>query len=231
MFLRFDAAVRVFVFAVAISFASTPVSADGQTIGLNNAKLKDETKIATCAVNDVNGKDEHILDFEFEGFSNHGGHKLSRYGRSLYCFYPNQTDDNKPENQDQLDWKVERTGKVKTVNELDLLNNHINRDNITEFLSDFDHTFMDRKRSKKGPDYLIMDNFVQSFVELDKGHLMKARNEAEEVSKIVCAEPEPSEVVRCDVLMWLKALNIPGESLPAFRQIAGSMAAFRSFFN
>ena len=58
-------------------------------IGINTgtAKLKDETKIATCVVNDIDGKDDHIWDFEFEGFSNHGGHILPRLGRTLYCGY------------------------------------------------------------------------------------------------------------------------------------------------
>ena len=51
---------------------------------------------------------------------------------------------------------------LKTVNELDAENNYIDSNNLAQFLSDFDGTFMDRSRPK-GPDYLIVDNFFDTF--------------------------------------------------------------------
>ena len=48
---------------------------------------------------------------------------------------------------------------------------------MTKFLSEFDHTFMDRSKPK-GPDYLVIDNFVEIFESLDKTHLVRARKNA-----------------------------------------------------
>ena len=72
---------------------------------------------------------------------------------------------------------MESTGELKTVDELDPRNNHIDSDNLAKFLSDFDHTFTDRLRPK-GPDYLIIDNLADTFANLNKSDLMNARSEA-----------------------------------------------------
>ena len=72
---------------------------------------------------------------------------------------------------------MENSGKLKTINELDPTKNWIDIDDFTNFLREFDHTYMDRARSK-GPDYLITDNFFESFG-LKKADLLKARSEAE----------------------------------------------------
>ena len=55
---------------------------------------------------------------------------------------------------------------------------------ITKFLSDFDHTYMDRTRPK-GPDYLIIDDFKEYFEE-GMDVLLQAANEAEHLSEISC---------------------------------------------
>ena len=50
-------------------------------------------------------------------------------------------------------------GNLKVINEIDSDKWFVNDENLTKFLSYFDYTFMDRSRPK-GPDYLIMDNFL-----------------------------------------------------------------------
>ena len=72
---------------------------------------------------------------------------------------------------------MESAGTLKTVNELDPQNNYIDSDNLTKFLSDFDHTFMYRSKPK-GPNYLIIDNFFSSFADLEKADLINAKSEA-----------------------------------------------------
>ena len=69
---------------------------------------------------------------------------------------------------------METSGKILTIDKLNPINNRIEKDNLVKFLSDFDHTFMDRTRPK-GPDYLVIDNFVQ-FFNMDKADLLNARN-------------------------------------------------------
>ena len=59
---------------------------------------------------------------------------------------------------------VKKSGKLKIINELDPSKNLINHDDITKFLSDFDHTYMDKTRPK-GPDYFIIDDFSSYFAE------------------------------------------------------------------
>ena len=69
---------------------------------------------------------------------------------------------------------METSGKILTIDKLNPINNRIEKDNLVKFLSDFDHTFMDRTRPK-GPDYLVIDNFVQ-FFKMDKADLLNATN-------------------------------------------------------
>ena len=64
--------------------------------------------------------------------------------------------------QDKIDQQVADTGKVKVIDELDSTQWNFNDDNLSQFLSDFDITYMDRSRPK-GPDYLVMDNFLEIF--------------------------------------------------------------------
>ena len=63
----------------------------------------------------------------------------------------------------------------KTFDELDPIQNQINSENIIKFLSDFDETFMDRKRPK-GLDYLVIDNFAENFG-LNKTDLLNIKAE------------------------------------------------------
>lgn len=54
------------------------------------------------------------------------------------------------------------SGKVKVINEIDRTQWSVNDDNLSKFMSDFDVTYMDRRRPR-GPDYLVMDNFLEFF--------------------------------------------------------------------
>ena len=80
---------------------------------------------------------------------------------------------------------MENSGKLKTINELDPSQNRIERENIAAFLSDFDHTYMDKSRPK-GPDYLIIDNLVETFADLEKADLTSARREVEKIVEHFC---------------------------------------------
>ena len=68
--------------------------------------------------------------------------------------------------KDELDILIENSGNLKTIDELDPAENRIDEDILAKFLSDFDHTFSDRSRPK-GPDYLIIDNLVEIFGDMD----------------------------------------------------------------
>ena len=57
---------------------------------------------------------------------------------------------------------MEQSGNLKTIDKLDPTENKIDVANLTKFLGHFDHTFME-SREPKGPDYLIIDNFVETF--------------------------------------------------------------------
>ena len=70
-------------------------------------------------------------------------------------------------------------------------------------MGDFDHTYMDRSRPK-GPDYLIMDKFDSTFLDLTTDDLMKFRSEAELISDKVCQLNGEANKSRCDNLVWFK---------------------------
>lgn len=53
--------------------------------------------------------------------------------------------------------------EVKIVGDLDPIENQINNENLIKFLGSFDEKFMQRKRTEKGPEYLIIDNFEKYF--------------------------------------------------------------------
>ena len=118
---------------------------------------------------------------------------------------------------------MEISGKLKTVNELDPQNNYIDNDNIARFLNEFDHTYMDRSKPK-GPDYLIIDNFEDTFANLEKADLINALSEAQTLSKHSCEVDEDSVHARCDNLIWIQNLISRGDETPALRKIAIAMA-------
>ena len=86
-------------------------------------------------------------------------------------------------------------------------------------MSDFDRTFMDRSRPK-GPDYLIIDNFVDTFSDLEKADLIDARNEVQTLTERSCDGEEDKKHARCDGLTWIENLLRHGEGTPALRKIA-----------
>ena len=65
------------------------------------------------------------------------------------------------------------------------VNNRFDKDNLGKFLREFDHTYMDRSRTK-GPDYLVIDNFVEIFKDLEKSDLINVRSEAEKLTEKTC---------------------------------------------
>ena len=93
------------------------------------------------------------------------------------------------------------TYKVETtiVNELDPIKNNFDIKEVKRFLSDFDHTYMDRTRPK-GPDYLIIDNFAEAFG-LENADLLGARSEAEDLKEVVCNYLVAEAYARCDYLV------------------------------
>ena len=99
-------------------------------------------------------------------------------------------------------------------------------------MSYFDHTYMDRSRPK-GPDYLIIDNFEETFPDLEKKDLIDARSEAEILAGDVCGSQDDNVAyARCDNLIWLRNLDTHGDhQLPEFSKIAKAMAAFRLNLN
>ena len=112
-----------------------------------------------------------------------------------------------------------------TINELDPAQNRIGKDNLTKFLSDFDNTYMDRTKPK-GPDYLIIDNILETF--LERADLLAARSKAEEMTSFICDEMA-KDSARCDNLIWIRNLDTThgGDSMPGFSEIATAMKSFR----
>ena len=53
------------------------------------------------------------------------------------------------------------TGKLMKIDEIDK-ERRLDESNLTKFLNYFDFTYMDKSRPK-GPDYLIIDNFLDYF--------------------------------------------------------------------
>ena len=104
---------------------------------------------------------------------------------------------------------------MKTFDELDPDYNSIDKDSLTKFLGEYDHTFMDRSKPK-GPDYLIIDNLVESFDTIEKANLVNARGAAEGLADDICSSYQSE---RCDYLIWLKDLDTNVEEMPALSQI------------
>ena len=124
--------------------------------------------------------------------------------------------------QDVLDQLVDSSGKLKTVNELDPQNNYIDTDKIAKFLGEFDRTFMDRSKPQ-GPDYLIIDNFVDTFSNLEKADLINALTETYILTSHLCDVEEDSAHARCDNLTWIQNLISHGDKTPGLREIAYAM--------
>ena len=68
---------------------------------------------------------------------------------------------------------MEHSGKLKIVDELDPSQNYLEAEDLTKFLSEFDHTYMNTK-SPNRPDYIIMDDFASAF---DNINLLGAKSE------------------------------------------------------
>ena len=141
---------------------------------------------------------------------------------SIYCDLSSAVGEHKSDLQDEIDQAAESSGLLRTVNALDPSKNRIDEVNVKKFLSDFDHTFMDRSKPK-GPSYFIIDNFSHYF-KLERADLLGARDEAEQLANHVCKNVDVEEYARCDTLMWLKALDTNGEGMPSLGKIGKSMA-------
>ena len=89
--------------------------------------------------------------------------------------------------------------KTTTVNELDPIENHFDKEEVKKFLSDIDHTYMDRTRPK-GPNFLIIDNFAEAFG-LEKEDLIGARSEAEDIKEVACNNLVAEAYARCDYIV------------------------------
>ena len=80
---------------------------------------------------------------------------------------------------------MESYGLLHTIDQLDPMNNMLNQDNLPQFLSEFDHTYMDRTKPK-GPDYIVIDNLFEIFEDLNKDVLLAARKDAEQTTNELC---------------------------------------------
>ena len=69
---------------------------------------------------------------------------------------------------------MEHSGKLKIVDELDPSQNYLEAEDLTKFLSEFDHTYMNRKIPNR-PDYFIIDDFASL---LDNINLLEVKSEA-----------------------------------------------------
>ena len=81
---------------------------------------------------------------------------------------------------------MEHSGKLKIVDELDPSQNTLDVEGLTKFLSEFDHTFMDRSKPKR-PDYFVIDNFARYF-KLDDDNLLGVKQEVKKISDVACAD-------------------------------------------
>ena len=80
---------------------------------------------------------------------------------------------------------MESSGILHTIDQLDPMKNMLNQDNLPQFLSEFDHTYMDRTKPK-GPDYIVIDNLFEIFEDLNKDVLLAARKDAEQTTNELC---------------------------------------------
>ena len=64
--------------------------------------------------------------------------------------------------------------------------NRIEKKKVASFLSQFDHTYMDRSKPKR-PDYFVIDNFARYF-KLDDDNLLGVKQEVKKISDVACAD-------------------------------------------
>ena len=100
---------------------------------------------------------------------------------------------------------------------------------VSKFLSDYDRTYMDRTKPK-GPDFLIIDNFAETFG-IEKADLLGARSEAEDIKEAACNNLVAKAYARCDYLVKLENWESQRHFLPSFNKIAQAMTSFRPMLN
>ena len=71
---------------------------------------------------------------------------------------------------------MEHSGKLKIIDELDPSQNFIEEEALTKFLTEFDHTYMERRIPSR-PDYFIIDDFA-SYLGPDSNDLLAAKSQA-----------------------------------------------------
>ena len=81
----------------------------------------------------------------------------------MYCGFTEMTNDDFPENHDEIDMKVAQSGTLKQINELDPEKQKLTLDDLENFFKHFDHTYS-KNREPKQTDYLVIDNFLEFFV-------------------------------------------------------------------
>ena len=57
---------------------------------------------------------------------------------------------------------MDDSGKLRIIDKFGPYNNKVSDIELIKFLSEFDHTYMDRSKPK-GPAFLVMDNFYENF--------------------------------------------------------------------
>ena len=226
MFLKFSAAASAYTFAV--------VQAQGQILDtdsedfkktLNNSYAfensspgqKEDNTIGTCVYGEKEDPIWTGFDGEFEGLAPRDDfHELYQYGHATFnikCGYEQMFDDI-PQRQASIDKIFSEHITPELINFIDPESHSINRETLANFL-DF-HEDSNLNMHEKGPDYLVIDNFLEYFG-LDKEGLLGARNEGQTLSDAVLAR---SQYARQDMITWLKGMDDSGEDIPELRKIA-----------
>ena len=92
---------------------------------------------------------------------------------------------------------------------------------------------MDRKRTEKLPEYLIIDNFEKYFG-LEKDDLMTLKSDGKVLYDEICDQSTlPQQNTRCDSLLWFKDLetNVKKDLSPEMIKVGKVMKSFRSKLN
>ena len=92
---------------------------------------------------------------------------------------------------------------------------------------------MDRKRTEKLPEYLIIDNFEKYFG-LGKDDLMAIKSDGKGTYDEICdLLEEPQKSTRCDSLLWYTDLetNVHKDLSPTTIKVGNVMKSFRSKLN
>ena len=121
--------------------------------------------------------------------------------------------------------KVLELAKPEQVTTLDPSKHNITKEKLAKFVEDYDDSILNF--TEKGPDYLIMDNFLEHF-----GLDTEALSGSVEIGGLLAKEtlrPELSN--RQDLMLWFKGLTDGAEGIPALRTFARSMQNFRSELN